>query len=368
MPANRRTWLKQIGLGMAGLGIAPLESFSIQDKSPLYGILPTDDITRLSSNENPYGPSPAAIAAMIEVLKRSNRYNWNYSSDLIKAIAQKHQLKEDNVLISAGSTELLDLQARYFGVAKGSFVISAPTYGYWSKAATDAGYNKITVPLTADKKQDLNSILSAIRPDTNMLYLCNPNNPTGTLIPDKELTDFITEATKKLTVVIDEAYLDYTDQPSAARLVSNNRNLVIIKTFSKIYALAGARIGYMLAHEDTVTKISASKTWANGDISLASRVAAMASLKDTAFTESCAKQNSTIRSSSIQKLEKLGLPCIPSHSNFIYFSLENYGKDYFEILKQHHVEGTYMYEENGKWTRITVGTDEEMKRFFQAIS
>ncbi|MBO9635573.1 MAG: histidinol-phosphate aminotransferase family protein [Chitinophagaceae bacterium] len=368
MPANRRTWLKQMGLGMAGLGIVPLEAFSIQDQGPMYDHFPKDDITRLSSNENPYGPSPAAIAAMTEILKRSNRYNWNYSSDLIRAIAQKHQLKEDNVLISAGSTELLDLQARYFGAAKGSFVISAPTYGYWSKAATDAGYNKIVVPLTADKKQDLGSILAAIRPDTNMLYLCNPNNPTGTLIPDKELTDFIAEATKKLTVVIDEAYLDYTDQPSAARWVSENKNLVIIKTFSKIYGLAGARIGYLLAHEETVAKISASKTWANGDISLASRVAAMASLKDTAFTISCAKHNSSIRSQSIQKLEKLGLRCIPSHTHFIYFSLENYGKDYFGILKQHKIEGTYMYEEVGKWTRITVGTEEEMKRFFQAIS
>lgn len=367
MPANRRTWLRQIGLGIAGLGLAPLESFAFP-ASQQSDIFPQDDITRLSSNENPYGPSPAAIAAMTEVLKNSNRYNWNYSSNLITAIAQKHQLKDDNVLISAGSTELLDLQARYFGAGKGSFVISEPTYGYWTKAATNAGYQKIAVPLTADKKQDLTAILSAIAPNTNMVYLCNPNNPTGTIIPDRELTDFITEATKKVTVVIDEAYLDYTDQPSAARLVSSNKNLVIIKTFSKIYGLAGARIGYLLANEDTTAKLSATKTWANGDISLASRVAAIASLQDQPFTASCAKQNGIVRASSIQRLEKLGLRCIPSNTNFIYFSLDKYGKDYFNILKQNNIQGTFLYEEAGKWTRITVGTAAEMDRFFQAIS
>lgn len=367
MPANRRTWLRQIGLGMAGLGLAPLKSFALPGTSAFSEIFPDDNITRLSSNENPYGPSPAAIAAMTEALKNSNRYNWNYSSNLMQAIAQKHQLQEDNVLISAGSTELLDLQARYFGAGKGSFVISEPTYAYWAKAAIAAGYNKISVPLTASKKQDLSAILSAIRPDTNMVYLCNPNNPTGTVIPDKELTDFIGEASKKLTVVIDEAYLDYTDQPSAARLVPGNKNLVIIKTFSKIYGLAGARIGYLLAHEDTTAKLSATKTWANGDISLASRVAAITSLNDTSFLSSCSQQNSAVRASSIQRLEKLGLRCIPSSTNFIYFSLEKYGKDYFDILKQHNIQGTFLYEETGKWTRITVGTEAEMDRFFQAI-
>ncbi len=268
MPANRRTWLKQIGMGMAGLSIAPLESFASGRRDPLYDLFPQDNITRLSSNENPYGPAPSAIAAMTAAIQLSNRYNWNYSSQLIEAIAAKHDLHPDNVLIRAGSTELLDQQARYFGAGKGSFVISDTTYGYWSKAAAAAGYNKITVPLTADKQQNLSAILAAIRPDTNMVYLCNPNNPTGTIISNDIITSFIEEATKKLTVVVDEAYLDYTEQPSAARLVTNNPRLIIIKTFLKIYGLAGARIGYALAHKDTIDKLAALQTWAHGDLSV----------------------------------------------------------------------------------------------------
>jgi histidinol-phosphate aminotransferase len=368
MPANRRTWLKQIGLGMAGLSIAPLESFASPGNDPLFGLFPQDKSTRLSSNENPYGPAPSVIAAMTAAIQLSNRYNWNYSSELIDAIAAKHGLRPDNVLISAGSTELLDQQARYLGTGKGSFVISDPTFSYWSKSATATGYSKIIVPLTAGKEQDLSAILAAIRPDTNMVYLCNPNNPTGTIIPDEVLTAFIAEATKKVTVVVDEAYLDYTDQPSAARLVTNNPRLIVIRTFSKLYGLAGARIGYALSHADTIEKLAALQTWSNGDISVASRVAAIASLKDEAFLTRCRMLNNQVKAATIQQLQQLKIRCIPSHTNFIYFSLEGYGKDYFELLKQNSIQGTFTYEDAGKWTRITVGTAEEMNRFINAIS
>lgn len=366
MPQNRRTWLKQIGWGMAGLGVVPLESFAADTTLP--DVLMQDGITRLSSNENPYGPALSAINAMAAAAKLSNRYTWQLSTDLINAIAAKHQLNAGNVLTSAGSTVILDLQARYFGAGKGSFVISDITFSFWTKLAVAAGYNKISVPLTADKKQDLPALLSAIRPDTNMVYLCNPNNPTGTIIPDDELSAFITEASKKVTVVIDEAYLDYTDQPSASRWVTNNKNLIIIKTFSKIYGMAGGRIGYALGHEETMEKLDALQTWSNGDISVASRAGAIASLKDEAFVQKCKKQNAEVKKETIQQLEKLSIRCIPSHTNFIYFSLQDYKKDFFELLKQNQVQGTGIYEEAGKWTRITVGTKEEMQKFLQVIS
>lgn len=353
---------------MATFSVAPLESFAITEEQPLNELFPQDDTLRLGSNENPYGPSTSAITAMTAALQLSNRYNWNYSSELIKTIADKHQLSQDAVLISAGSTELLDLQWRYCGHNKGSFVISDVTFNGWTNTATRTGFRKISVPVTPDKKQDLPALLSAIQPDSTLLYLCNPNNPTGTLIPHNELVNFIAEASKKLTVVVDEAYLDYTDQPSVAGLVSSNKNLIVIKTFSKIYGLAGARIGYALAHPDTIEEMGKLQTWNNGDISLASRVAAIASLKDEAFTRRCAKLNSEVRASTMESLELLKIRCIPSNTNFLYFSLEQYPKDYFELLKQNKVQGTGIYEPTGKWTRITVGTADEMKRFIKVLS
>lgn len=368
MPANRRHWLKQIGLGMAAIGVAPLQSFATTEQEPLHGILPQDETLRLSSNENPYGPSASAIAAMTAALQLSNRYNWNYSSELIRTIADRHGLSQDCVLISAGSTIILDLQWRYCGSNKGSFVISDITFNGWTNTAVNNGFRKISVPVTADKKQDLSAMLSAIQPDSTLLYLCNPNNPTGTILPHNELVAFITEASKKLTVVVDEAYLDYTDEPSVAGMVTNNKNLIVVKTFSKIYGLAGARVGYALAHPDTIDKMGMLQTWNNGDISLASRVAAMASLKDEAFAKRCATLNREVRSATIAQLESLKIRCIPSNTNFIYFSLDQYPKDYFDILKQNKIQGTGMYEPNGKWTRITVGTADEMKRFLKAIS
>ncbi|NML21276.1 histidinol-phosphate aminotransferase family protein [Pseudoflavitalea sp. G-6-1-2] len=367
MSANRRTWLKYVGAGMAGISLLPLQSFTDTFHEQHEALDTADAVLRLSSNENPYGPSPAAIAAMTAVLKLSNRYNFDVSSDLIAAIAAKHELGADNVLVTAGSTELLDLMPRYNGTSRGSFVVSEPTFAYWGKLAEKNGFQKISVPLTADKKEDLSAMLSAMRADTTMVYLCNPNNPTGSICTTAELKAFIAEASKRVTVVVDEAYIEYTSEPSMSSLVNTNKNLVVIKTFSKIYGLAGARIGYALAHPDTIEALSQLQTWSNGDISLASRVAAMASLKDVEFTKHCRQQNDTVKAYTVEQLNRLKLKSIPSHTNFVYFSLEGYQKDYFELLKQHNVQGTYMYEPMGKWTRITVGTMEEMRRFTKVI-
>lgn len=367
MSANRRTWLKQIGAGMAGISLLPLQSFAETFPDQAENSDAADTVLRLSSNENPYGPSPAALAAMTAALKLSNRYNFNVSSDLIDAIAAKHGLKADNVLITAGSTELLDLMPRYYGASKGSFVVSEPTFAYWSKIAAKNGFRKISVPLTEDKKEDLRAMLSAIRSDTTMVYLCNPNNPTGSICAADELQSFISEASKHVTVVIDEAYIEYTSEPSMSSLVNTNKNLVVIRTFSKIYGLAGARIGYALAHPDTIEALSQLQTWSNGDISLASRKAAMASLKDEQFVKQCRQQNDAVKAYTVEQLNKLKLKSIPSYTNFIYFSLEGYQQDYFALLKQYNVQGTYLYEEYGKWTRITIGTMDEMKRFIQVI-
>ena len=367
MSSNRRTWLKQIGAGVAGIGLAPLQSFATDTTADFSAWAAPEGPLRLSSNENPYGPSPAAIAAMTAVLKQSCRYSWEATSELIDGIAAKHQLSADNVLVTAGSSELLDLVPRYYGAGKGSFVVSEPTFAYWSKIAGQNGFRKISVPLTADKKEDLQAILSAITTDTTMVYVCNPNNPTGTICKADELRSFIAEASKRATVVIDEAYIEYTSEPSMSTLVNGNKNLVILKTFSKIYGLAGARIGYALAHPDTITALGQLETWSNGDISLASRAAALASIKDNQFSIHCRQQNNAVKTYTVEQLNRLKLRSIPSHTNFIYFSLDGYTKDYFALLKQNNVQGTYLYEEEGKWTRITVGTMEEMKRFIYAI-
>ena len=364
--SNRRNWLKQTSIGIVGLGIIPFEGF----------VLPTQEdiieeknvgLIRLRSNENPYGPSVLARNAMSDSINVSNRYNWELLDELIGKIAQKHNLTDQNILLGAGSSEILNLVALYCSKKTGNLIIAETTFDYWTVTAENAGLKKIAIPLTADKKHDLSAMLNAIDADTRLVYICNPNNPTGTLCASEALLNFIKEATKRTKVLVDEAYLDYTDQPSLANLVTENKNLIIAKTFSKIYGLAGARIGYAIAHPETITEMSQLHFSASGSVSVLSASAALASLKDYKFVAETILLNAEARKYTIEQLEKIKIRCIPSHTNFVYFSLENYNKDFFEQLKKNNILGTKIYEEKGKWSRITIGTMKEMKEFIKAL-
>jgi histidinol-phosphate aminotransferase len=367
MQTNRRLWLKQIGLSVAGIGLANLKSFASPQQ--IFFEIGNDDLPiKLSSNENPYGPSPLAKAAMIENINISNRYNWQITAELVETIAKKNKVSADNILMGAGSTEILDVVARFAALKKGSFIIADPSYGYWTDTAVKLGLKKITVPLTTDKKINLDAMLKAIRPDTKLIYVCNPNNPTATICDRNKLINFITQATKKAMVLVDEAYINFTDQQSLSTLAIENKNLIVAKTFSKIYGLAGARIGYGIANAKTIEQLSELQSWVNGSISVTSTAAALASLKDENFVSDTYILNEKVRRYTIEELEKLQLVCIPSNSNFIYFSLANYKKDFFQQLKANNIIGTKIYEEQGKWTRITVGTMEEMQQFIAAIT
>ena len=367
MESNRRLWLKHVGLGLAGIGLSNLQSFA-SPANDFFKFSPDNLPIRLSSNENPYGPSPLAWTAMTEAVKNSNRYNWNTTENLISALAKKNNVTTDNILVGAGSTEIIDFVVQYFAFQKGSFIVANPSYTSWAKTAEKLGLKKISISLTKDKQHDLAAMLSAIYDDTKLIYVCNPNNPTGTVCEHKALKSFIKDATKKVTVMIDEAYIDFTDQPSVSNLVTGNKNLIVVKTFSKIYGLAGARIGYAIAHKDTINQIGDNmQTWANGSVSVVSRAGAIASLADNDFVKQCYAKNQAARKYTIERLARLNITSIPSHTNFIYFSLANYKRDFFDLLKSNNIQGTYIYEENGKWTRITVGSMQEMQLFISAI-
>ncbi|WP_294962933.1 histidinol-phosphate transaminase [uncultured Flavobacterium sp.] len=365
--SNRRNWLKQIGLGAIGLSITPFETFANPlaenhisqnlDNSPIL----------LRSNENPYGPSPLARAAMQKSINSSNRYGWNLSDELIALIATKNNVSNSNILLGAGSTEILDLVLQYTALQKGNFILAETTFNYWTFPSEKLGLKKITVPLTADKKHDLTAMLKAIDSDTKMIYICNPNNPTGTICDYEALVSFVKEASKNAIVFIDEAYLDFTKEKSLSSLAIENKNLIITKTFSKMYGLAGARVGYAVAAASTIEELSALKSSPNLSVTVVSTNAAIASLNDTKFIEQVKAANEEVKKYTVEQLSKLNLTCIPSHSNFIYFSLDNYKKDFFKQLENHNIQGTKIYEENGKWTRITIGTMKEMQRFIEAI-
>jgi histidinol-phosphate aminotransferase len=359
MDTNRRIWLMQSGLALAGLTLLNDSIYA----SPGYAAKgnPPGTITRLSSNENPYGPSPMARRAMADAVAASNRYPWVNTNLLIDKIAAGYGLTGDNVLMGAGSSEILGLVAQYASLQKGNVVAADPTFRSWWGAAEKCGLQIIKVPLTADKKHDLPAMLSSINAQTRMVYVCNPNNPTGTVLPPAELKNFVEEVSKKALVMLDEAYIEFSDEPSLAAMVANNKNLVVVKTFSKIFGLAGARIGYALAHTDTINQLADLQPWANAGASAVSIAAASASLDDKNFISSTRAKNAAAKAFTYNAFKELNIPYIPSNTNFIYYSSKGFTGDVNAVLKTNNVEATRIIEETGRWTRITVGTMEEMK-------
>ncbi len=365
MDTNRRNWLKQTGFALAGLtllsdSLYASPGYSLKRNSPGGPI-------RLSSNENPYGPSPMARKAMTDAVAGSNRYPWVNTNLLIDKIAAPYGLKNENVLMAAGSSEILGLVAHYASLQKGNAVSADPTFRSWWNAAEKCGLNIIKIPLTVDKKHDLTAMLSSINSQTRLVYVCNPNNPTGTVLPADNLKSFIEEASKKALVMLDEAYIEYCDEPSLAAMVANNKNLVVVKTFSKIYGLAGARAGYALAHADTIDQLASLQPWANAGVSAVSIAAASASLDDKDFISSTKTKNAAAKQAACNAFKELKIPYIDSHTNFIYYSSNGFNGDINAELKKNNIEGTRIIEETGRWTRITVGTMDEMKIFTDVL-
>ena len=362
MQINRRNWLKQLGIGVSGIGLAKLNTFA-SPTADFFESMVGDATINLTSNENPYGPSPLARAAMTKSINSSNRYNWQLTTDLVEALAKKNKVSAENILIGAGSTEIIDLVVRLSASSKGNLVTANPSYDYWLPTAKKLGLQAIKVPLNANKELNLEAMLQAINSDTRLVYVCNPNNPTGTICEYNKLLNFITEASKKAIVLVDEAYLDFCKEISLGPLVVGNKNLIVVKTFSKLHGLAGARIGYAIGEAITLEQLGALQSWVSGSISVVSATAALASLTDEKFMTETSALNEQVKKYTIEQLARLNLACIPSHSNFVYFSLANYKQDYFQKLSSNNIIGTRIYEEAGLWTRITIGTREEMERF-----
>jgi histidinol-phosphate aminotransferase len=369
MTSTRRTWLKRTGLLIAGSYLSSLESIAApiaKESDVAEEALP--EIIHLNANENPYGPSLAARQAMATTIEKGNRYPWTGIRQLKSALAAKNNLKEENVLVGAGSSQLLDHVAQYIALKKGNFVLADPTFNRWTSAGDKMGMVKIPVPLTAYKKHDLDAMLQAINKDTKLVYLCNPNNPTGTICNHEALASFIRQIDKNIIILADEAYIEYTTEPSLGRLIPEHENLIVLRTFSKVYGLAGCRVGYLLGQKDIIAKLAAIESGINMGAGVISIAAALATLNDEEFITQTNKLNEQARHYTMEQFKKLNIPAIQSHTSFIYFSLVNYPHNFFDRLKAANIEGTKIFEENGKWSRITVGTMEQMKQFIKAVS
>lgn len=381
---NRRTWLKQSALAAGGImslaytgelyaipafGMRPASQTALRENYHVMFQDRTNLKARLMANENPWGPSKKAIAAIAESASKGNRYVYNSSIKMVELLATAEGVTKDNILLAAGSTDLLEKTAFALCMKGGNVISADPSYMSLVKTATSIGATWKNIPLKSDYSHDLDAMEKAIDADTKLVYICNPNNPTGTLTPIAELKAFCKKVSSRVPVFVDEAYLELLDNASTqttAGLVSEGHDIIVCRTFSKIHGMAGLRIGYMVAMPERVKMIQKLVRTEMG-ISVTSLEGAMASLADVEFQNFTRSNNKISREYAFGELKKAGLDPIPSHTNFILFPIQMPVKDLLDKMMAKGV-GIRGYEINGKpYGRVSMGTMEEMKLFAKSL-
>ncbi|WP_313600464.1 pyridoxal phosphate-dependent aminotransferase [Epilithonimonas vandammei] len=367
MNINRRDWLKTAFLGSAALTLSPLEFLA--NETPNFNELKNSNETiRLCFNENPFGTSPKALEAMQKSLSLSSRYDFKLADVLCEKIAGNNNVKKENILVSAGSSFLLELITKYVSLDKGHIIIPDPSFTIFAPIAEFLGMSKSVIELNDKKKIDLEKMKSSIQKDTKLIYICNPNNPTGDLLSRAEIENFIKSIPDNIIILVDEAYIEFTTQKSLSDLVDVYKNLIITRTFSKLYGFAGARLGYAIGHPKMIENLKKLQSWSGAEIGVVTMAGAIAAMDDQEFITKVLDNNKKVKDFTISEFNIRGIKTIPSSANFVYFSLENYKSDYFKKLKEAKILGGKTYEEKGKWTRISLGTIEEMRKYFDVIS
>ncbi len=323
---------------------------------------------RLNSNENPYGPSEKAKKAVMNILSEGNRYAFAELEDLKKTIAAKEGVDPSYILLGAGSGELLVQTGIAYGLEGGRVLSGYPTFTLLMNYAQQMSATWDRVDLNEKLEYNFDALLSAIKSDTRLVFFCNPNNPTGTFVDTSVVKRFCEEASKKTLVYADEAYLEFMEpaqQKSMVSLVQGNTNLIVSKTFSKIYGLAGLRIGYVVGHPDTLKKVAKyGDTISPSQTALA---AAKASLGDEDFMKMTREKNAIARKVLTDYLDQKKFFYGKPMTNVLLFPSPKSGK---EILSQLDQKG-YLIRvwdyQNKEWCRVSIGTVEEMRGFIKAF-
>jgi len=359
--SSRRDWIKNTTIAFAGIGLSTSVFATEKERYRAAGII------LLNGNENAYGPSPAARKAMGEALGLSNRYPDDQVAALKQEIAEFWKVGKENILLGSGSSEFLGLVPLLVSSTKGNIITAEPSYRIWNGQAESFGLSFKRIPLANDKTLSLGEMMSAMDNNTRMVYVCNPNNPVGTYVEDHLLRNFVQECSKKCMVLIDEAYTEFPDIPSLKDLAVKDRNIVVAKTFSKIYGLAGARIGYIIAHPDTIKKLAALQPWPDANVSMSSVAAASAALKDESFVKDCRNKIKESRELCYKTFKDLSLEYIPSSTNFILFNVDKINGDLSKRMQEKNIYVQFRNHFGGKWCRVSMGTIEEMRSFCSAL-
>jgi histidinol-phosphate aminotransferase len=373
-PVSRRRFVGGVAATLGALGLRPDTDLFAQGAQGGQrrgaSMEDYDSIAKLASNENNYGPPESVMKAMNQAWKYANRYGYP-DGGLVQAIAEHHGVKPENILLTAGSGEVLDVVGTTFLLGGKKVLGVEPTFGSVYQHATSIKSDAIKLPLTKDYRQDMGQMIAAANKhaaELGFVYLCNPNNPTGVIVAAKEVKQLLDGIPKDMPVLIDEAYHHFVDDPAYATstpYVLEGRPVIIARTFSKIAALAGMRLGYAVAPAPIIQKM---RPFSMGSINALVKWGGVASLKDTASQADVKAKTIATRNRVTRELEAYGYPVIPSQANFFMVSLE--GRQVQPVIEEFRTKGVAVGRPFPPMTthlRVSVGLPEEMDRFLKGF-
>ena len=306
---------------------------------------------RLNANENPWGPGPMARAAIAATTDEASRYGMDVQARLVEAIAAHEHIEKDRIVIGSGSGELLNMLALAW-CERGQLVCAWPTYGQMMTLAEKFGCETRKVPLDAELRHDLGALAAATTPNTSLLYVCNPNNPTGTVVAGAPLLDFCRRMAQRTLVAVDEAYLDLVEEGSTASMAS------------LVHDLAGMRVGYALARPDIAQRLRRLQLATPGILGLA---AATASLGDKQFLAETRARLLADRKRVCDALDALKLAYARPQGNFVFVKVGMPVADFRARMREQQIEVGRPFEPLLDWCRITIGTSDETTVFIDAL-
>ena len=327
-----------------------------------------DHVIRAGTNENPYGPSRVALQAIAEAMDLTNQYGRGNYDGLMKLVASLNGVSVDNVVMGAGSGEILKTGGLIASWDKGSVVCADPTYHDLVRYAGNAGSEIIRVPVNENLETDLDAIASAIRGDTVMVYLVNPNNPLPNYVTKDVLKDFVREVSKDRLVFVDEAYFEYIEDPEYGSMIElvaeGNSNVIVARTASKIHGLAGLNVGFGFAHPELAARIQDLKTGKNNILGIE---AAYASYQDLEFQDFTRRKNKESMAIVEEMFEELGVRYVKSQTNFTFFETGIPVGEVNAALLEEGIQVGRPFPPFETWSRVSMAKPEEMRYYVQTF-
>jgi histidinol-phosphate aminotransferase len=363
---DRREWLRSSAVGLAALALARGSSGADVPSGPGTNATGAGLRARLSLNENPYGPSPKAIDAMVAAVGGVNRYAGDDAQSLIAQIAQREGVPAGQIVLGQVEAPL----GLHLGLGKGEFLYAVPGYTDLVGAAVETGGTAVAVPLNARLEHDLDAFASRVGPRTAAVFIVNPHNPSGTMVDPSALERFVKGVPESTWVVIDEAYLDFTDDfqaRTAVRHVRDGLNVVVLRTFGKLFAMPGLQIGYAVIPQQFVSAIGRFGLGSTLALNRLSIAAASASLADPGYPAAISARIRRERDRYVSALRDLRLRHSDSSGNFVYFDSGRPHAEVAEAFLRRGVEVARVFPPFDSWVRISVGLPQENTLALQAL-